>query len=74
IAQGEGRIFVAEPTEAVIARIKDRYRFAVYVKAPEYEALTEVKDRIEQHVLEEAFAERYGQVRVFFDFDPLGVF
>lgn len=68
------KLSIAEPAEAMIAKIKDRYRFAVYVKAAEYEALVGVKDVIETETREEAFAERFPHTRIFFDFDPLGVF
>lgn len=75
VAKEKGKkLSIAGPTEAMIAKIKDRYRFAVYVKAAEYEALVEVKDAIESETRDEAFAERFPHTRIFFDFNPLGVF
>ena len=68
------RLSVAKPTEAMIAKMKDRFRFAVYVKAAEYDALVEVKDEIEALTKEEPFAGRFSHTRIFFDFDPLGMF
>ena len=75
IAAGGGRgLSVAGPTEAMIAKLRDRYRYAVYVKAVRYEALIAVKDMVETAVRDETFAARYGHTRVFFDFDPVNAF
>ncbi|MBR1635245.1 MAG: primosomal protein N' [Lachnospiraceae bacterium] len=68
------KLSVAKPTAGMIAKMKDRYRFAVYIKAAEYDALVGVKDVIEAHTKEEPFAGRFSRTRVFFDFDPLGMF
>ena len=55
------------PSEDTIAKLKDIYRFAVYIKCGDYEILTQIKDRIEQ-MRQEA---RDSRSRVQFDFDPL---
>ena len=68
------KLSVAKPTAGMIAKMKDRYRFAVYIKAAEYDALVGVKDVIEAHTKEDPFAGRFSRTRVFFDFDPLGMF
>ncbi len=69
-----GTLFTAGPSEAVIARIKDRFRFAVYIKSKSYDELIVVKDKIEELVQREDFKKSFPHVRTFFDFDPMGVY
>lgn len=62
------KIQLARPTEAVVSKIKDTYRWAIYVKALDYEKLVEIKDRVEAWLLNET---GYHKASVRFDFDPV---
>lgn len=55
------------PSEDIIAKINDIYRFTVYIKCGDYEVLTGVKDSIE--ALRQKDPD--SRSRVQFDFDPL---
>lgn len=65
------RAVMAGPNEAVISKVKDRYRYAVYIKSDDIKKLISIKDVVEEHTLEPDFAK--GS-RIQFDFDPVGVF
>lgn len=64
------KVSVIGPAAARISKISDIYRFAVYVKHPEYERLVTVKDRIEQYL--NTIENRQETVQ--FDFDPVNAF
>lgn len=65
------KALMAGPNEAVISKLKDRYRQAVYVKSEDISRLIAIKDIVEEHVLEADFAR--GS-RIQFDFDPVGIY
>ena len=70
VRQISEKLKVIGPAPASIGRINDIYRFAVYVKNPDYDKLVEVKDR-----LEEALGRMEGRKEtVYFDFDPVHAF
>lgn len=56
------------PAPATIGKIKDKYRFVLYVKHPDVEALVKIKDQMENY--NRANPER--KVLTFYDFDPVG--
>ncbi len=62
---------VIGPNEASVARVNDRYRRVIYVKALEYGQLTERKDCLEQYIEQEP---RIRDVNVQFDFDPMSTY
>ena len=65
---------VIGPAAGALSKLRDQYRFVLYVKSPEYEKLVRCKDRAE------AFADylvRIGKdpdVQLQFDFDPVSAF
>ena len=71
VARQEEEYAVMGPTDAAIKKISDIYRKAIYIKAREYEKLTDLMQR-----LEESFSETVAgsQTHVWFDFDPMSGF
>ena len=66
--------FVIGPAQASITKIRDLYRFVLYVKSEKYDKLVRCKDRAEAFL---AYLVRIGrdpQVQVQFDFDPVSPF
>jgi len=55
------------PAPASIGRIKDKYRYVLYIKHPDVEELSRIKDKMEAHT--KAYPDRH--VLTFYDFDPL---
>lgn len=55
------------PAPASIGRIKDKYRYVLYIKHPDIEILSKIKDKMEAHT--KAYPDRH--VLTFYDFDPL---
>ncbi|MCR4891193.1 MAG: primosomal protein N' [Lachnospiraceae bacterium] len=55
------------PAPDSIAKLKDSYRYTVYVKHADYERLAEIKDAIEKWRRENPV----GRTTVLFDFDPI---
>lgn len=64
----EEKVIKIGPSNAPIAKINDRYRKVIYIKAARYEDLTEIKDIIEKHYEENA----EKRLTVTFDFSTMG--
>lgn len=64
---GDERLIIVGPTEALIGKINDVYRYIFYIKHRDYQVLTTIKDALEQtlHVRE------WNVDSVQFDFDPM---
>ncbi len=60
---------VLGPTPAAIGKIKDLYRFVIYIKAERYDILVQVKDILEQNLLASPPSREY----IMFDFDPVNM-
>lgn len=56
------------PTDATVARISDVYRKVVYLKAKEYDSLVQIKDKMEQLILDDT---RFRNVSIQYDFNPM---
>ena len=66
--------FVIGPAQASLTRIRDQFRYVLYVKNENYDKLVRCKDRAEAFL---AYLVRIGrdpQVQVQFDFDPVSPF
>ena len=68
-----GAVFIG-PASAVIGKINDIYRMAIYVKMDDMDVLIGLKDLVEKYIrqLEDAGKLRY--ITVQFDFDPVNGF
>ncbi|MCR4616981.1 MAG: primosomal protein N' [Lachnospiraceae bacterium] len=66
----ESAMPVLGPTQAVIGRIKDLYRYVIYIKADNYDILVSVKDSLEEYLKLNPPGREYIQ----FDFDPINAF
>ena len=64
------RAAVIGPASPGIDRIKDIYRRVLYIKAPEYDTLTGIKDRLEQYI---DINPGFSRMRIQFDFNPMGI-
>jgi primosomal protein N' (replication factor Y) len=60
---------VLGPTPAVIGKIKDLYRFVVYIKAESYDILVKAKDSLEEYLNDNPPKREFVQ----FDFDPINM-
>jgi len=67
---GTRPIQVLGPTTAAVARIKDIYRYVIYVKAAKLEALLILKNALD----ERKKTMHSGQEIVQYDFDPVNTF
>lgn len=64
------KIRIIGPSKASVSKISDFYRFVIYFKCEDYDALTACKD-----TMEEALAKsEQKNVRVQFDFDPMSAY
>ena len=59
---------VIGPSVATISKVKDVYRYVVYIKHPKYEALVYLKDYLEQYMAGMGIFEK---AMVTFDFNPM---
>lgn len=57
------------PSPGNLTKVKDMYRFVIYVKSVDYECLVEIKDKVEEKV----FSLHTQKELVQFDFDPLNL-
>lgn len=67
-----GALQMIGPTEAVISRINDQYRYVFYVKHRDYEELVKVKDRLELFCKERE--KELHNLTVQYDFDPINTY
>ena len=70
MSDGQGRAAVIGPASPGIDKVKDIYRRVLYIKAPEYDTLTGIKNRLEQYI---EINSGFGKMRIQFDFDPMGI-
>ena len=61
---------VIGPASPGVDKIKDIYRRVLYIKAPEYDTLTGIKDRLEQYI---DMNSGFDKMRIQFDFNPMGI-
>jgi primosomal protein N' (replication factor Y) len=59
------------PTSPHVGKVNDVYRRMIYLKHAEYEALTEIKDKMEQYIEVNA---GFQTLKVQFDFNPMSIF
>ena len=59
------------PASPAVAKIRDLYRKALYLKHEDYQVLIAVKNKIEQYI---EINEGFSRIRIQFDFDPVQAF
>lgn len=64
-------MLIIGPAKAMVAKIKDVYRYVIYVKHPNLNVLIDIKDLLEKKVND---AQRKGAVSLQFDFNQSGMF
>lgn len=60
--------FIIGPSKAAITKIKDIYRYVIYIKHQEYRALVTLKNHLEQYMNDKGIFEK---ALVSFDFNPM---
>ncbi len=65
---------VIGPAQASLSRIRDQYRYVLYIKDENYDKLVRCKDRAEAFLAYLVKIGRDPQVQVQFDFDPVSPF
>ena len=70
MSDGQGRAAIIGPASPGIDKVKDIYRRVLYIKAPEYDTLTGIKNRLEQYI---EINSGFDKMRIQFDFDPMGI-
>ena len=70
MSDGQGRAAVIGPASPGIDKVKNIYRRVLYIKAPEYDTLTGIKNRLEQYI---EINSGFDKMRIQFDFDPMGI-
>lgn len=70
MSDGQGRAAVIGPASPGVDKVKDIYRRVLYIKAPEYDTLTGIKNRLEQYI---EINSGFDKMRIQFDFDPMGI-
>lgn len=65
----DGHCVILGPTAGAISKVKDLYRFVVYVKATDYDELVRLKDILEEQLRNNPPQKEYIQ----FDFDPINL-
>ena len=69
---GGNTLQIIGPTEAVISKINDWYRYVFYVKHKDYEQLVTVKDRMELYCKDRE--KEIKNITVQYDFDPMNTY
>ena len=68
MAKGRLEVRVIGPASPGIDKIKDVYRRVIYMKAPQYDVLIKMKDRLEQYI---EINSGFDKMRIHFDFNPM---
>lgn len=68
MAKGRLEVCVIGPASPGIDKIKDVYRRVIYMKAPQYDVLIKMKDRLEQYI---EINSGFDKMRIQFDFNPM---
>lgn len=66
--KGDAKIFVIGPSTPHVGKVNNVYRKVIYIKAPSYDTLVVIKNRMEQYI---EINSGFKRIRVQFDFDPL---
>ncbi len=59
------------PASPYVGKVNDVYRKVIYIKHARYEALTDIKDKLEQYI---EVNSGFGKLRIQFDFNPMNIF
>ena len=65
------RLLFIGPAPAVLEKLRDEYRYVIYVKSPDYDTLIVCKDGVEAAAERAAKASREMDTMFQFDFDPI---
>lgn len=68
------RLLFIGPTPAVLEKLRDEYRYVIYVKSPDYDTLIVCKDGVEAAAERAVKASREMDTMFQFDFDPINAF
>ena len=68
--RGHSRAEIIGPASPGVDKVKDIYRRVLYIKAPEYDTLIRIKDRLEQYI---DINSGFDKMRIQFDFNPMNV-
>ena len=68
--RGRKEVAVIGPASPGIDKIKDVYRRVLYIKAPEYDTLVKIKDKMEQYI---EINSGFSRIRIQFDFNPMNI-
>lgn len=69
----DGLLFIG-PAPAALEKLRDEYRYVIYVKSPDYDTLIVCKDGVEAAAKRAMEASREMDTVFQFDFDPVNVF
>lgn len=65
------KLEIIGPASPAVAKIRDLYRKALYLKHEDYQVLIAAKNKIEQYI---EINEGFSRIRIQFDFDPVQAF
>ena len=68
------RLLFIGPAPAVLEKLRDEYRYVIYVKSPDYDTLIVCKDGVEAAAERAVKASREMDTLFQFDFDPINAF
>lgn len=68
------RLLFIGPAPAVLEKLRDEYRYVIYVKSPDYDTLIVCKDGVEAAAERAGKASREMDTMFQFDFDPINAF
>ena len=70
-ADKKGQIHTIGPASPYVAKVKDVYRRILYLKSSDYDALIQIKDKLEQYI---EINTGFKSMRIQFDFNPMNIF
>jgi primosomal protein N' (replication factor Y) len=65
------QIAIIGPASPYVGKVNDVYRRVLYLKHADYEALTHMKDKLEQYI---EINSGFAKLRIQFDFNPMNIF
>lgn len=68
---GQGKVRCIGPASPYVGKVNDVYRRVIYLKHPQYDILTNMKDKLEQYI---ELNTGFRKLRIQFDFNPMNIF
>ncbi len=69
--RNDGSLLIIGPASAALGKLRDEYRYVLYIKCPDYDKLIECKDEVQRLAADPEGGAAMADTGIQFDFDPV---